>query len=147
MNRPRRPAGSRNAPVSSTIQGALEDANSEIEALYSEMEEWASSLESNSMEHLPKYDEVEEARQYLETPKDTLESFELPDGIGDISLSYTQDTRRSAGSRSGRLSNATTAMDAALEEMTRIIDELTEKRDELQEARDELDNVSFPGMY
>ena len=66
--RPRRPAGSRNHPMPSTILGAIESGASVIEELHGEMEEWASSLESNSMEHLPKYEEVGEARNEAAAP-------------------------------------------------------------------------------
>lgn len=113
MNRPRRPAGSRAHPVTSSILGAIESASSVLEELHSEMEEWASSLEGNSMEHLPKYDEVSEARDALESPKDELESIELPDEIGGVEIKYTQDTRKKAGSRSGRLNNAADELRAA----------------------------------
>lgn len=111
--RPRRPAGSRNHPVSSTILGAIEGAASVIEELHSEMDEWASSLEGNNMEHLPKYEEVDEARNTLDGPKDELQSIDLPEEIAGVEVKYTQDTRRSAGSRSGRLNNAMDELRAA----------------------------------
>lgn len=111
--RTRRAAGSRNAPVTGTIQSAFEDGKNEIECLHGELEEWQSSLENNSMEHLPKYDEVTEAKDALESAKDTLESAELPDHLQDLEVRYTQDTRQSAASRSGRQGNAYAAMEAA----------------------------------
>lgn len=111
--RPRRPAGSRNHPVTSSILGAVEGAASVLEELHGEMEEWASNMEGNSMEHLPKYDEVSEARDALEGPKDELLSIELPEEIGGVEVRYTQDTRQSANSRSGRLNNAADELRAA----------------------------------
>lgn len=111
--RPRRPAGSRNHPVTSTILGAIEGAASVIEELHSEMDEWASSLEGNNMEHLPKYDEVSEARDALDSPKDELQSIDLPEEIAGVEVKYTQDTRKSAGSRAGRLGNAADELRAA----------------------------------
>lgn len=113
MNRPRRPAGSRAHPVTSSIGGAIESAASVLEELYSEMEEWASSLEGNSMEHLPKYEEVSEARDALDSPKDELQSIDLPEEIAGVEVSYTQDTRKKAGSRAGRLNNAADELRAA----------------------------------
>lgn len=111
--RPRRPAGSRNHPMTSSILGAIESGASVIEELHGEMEEWASSLESNSMEHLPKYEEVDEARNALDGPKDELQSIDLPEEIAGVEVKYTQDTRQSANSRSGRLNNALDELRAA----------------------------------
>lgn len=111
--RPRRPAGSRNHPMTSSILGAIESGASIIEELHGEMEEWASSLESNSMEHLPKYEEVDEARNALDGPKDELQSIDLPEEIAGVEVKYTQDTRQSANSRSGRLNNALDELRAA----------------------------------
>ena len=112
--RPRRPAGTRNAPRSGEVSGTLEGGTSVIEELKDEMTEWQSSLESNSMEHLPKYDEVTEAVEALEAAVDALQSLDCPDCITDFPVSYTQDTRTSANSRSGRMSNARQELDAAL---------------------------------
>jgi hypothetical protein len=112
--RPRRPAGSRNSPRSGEISGCLEGGTSVIEELKDEMSEWQSSLESNSMEHLPKYDEVTEAVDALEAAVDALQSIDCPDWITDFPVSYTQDTRTSANSRSGRMDNARQELDAAL---------------------------------
>ncbi len=139
--------GSRNEPYSTTLEAAIADAASEVEALYSEMEEWASNMESNSMESLPKYDEVEECRSALENPKDVLEGIELPEGIGEIIVSFTQDTRKSASSRSARLGNALIALRDAESRLDDLIGALTERRDELTEACDELENIDFPGMF
>jgi len=47
--------------------GSLEDALSDIEALKEEIEEWRDNLESNSMDHLPKYEEVSEAADNLDS--------------------------------------------------------------------------------
>jgi hypothetical protein len=109
----RRAAGSRNHPVQADLAGALGDGTSEVEELKNEMEEWAESLESNSMEHLPKYDEVTEAKDALEAGLDTLQGIEVPEFLESIDASYTQDTRRKAQSRSYRLGNATNAIEAA----------------------------------
>lgn len=112
--RPRRPAGTRYAPRSGEVSGTLEGGTSVIEELKDEMTEWQSSLESNSMEHLPKYDEVTEAVDALEAAVDALQSLDCPDCITDFPVSYTQDTRTSANSRPGRMSNARQELDAAL---------------------------------
>jgi len=49
-----------------TIREALEYAGSAIEELKTEIEEWKENLESNDMDHLPKYEEVEECYSTLE---------------------------------------------------------------------------------
>jgi regulator of replication initiation timing len=170
----RRAAGSRNHPVKSDLAGALSDGISEIEELKTEMEEWKDSLESNNMEHLPKYDEVQEAYDALETGLDALQGIEVPEFLEEIDASYTQDTRRKAQSRSYRLGNALNAIDAAkcaaeswldenpeLEveddpegELQAVADERAKQREaaeeffnEVDSAYSELDCVSFPGMY
>lgn len=109
----RRPAGSRNHPVKADLATAFEDGKSEVDELKGEIEEWSESLESNNMEHLPKYEEVTEAKDALEAGLEALESITVPDFLEEIDASYTQDTRKKAQSRSYRLGNAQNALDAA----------------------------------
>jgi hypothetical protein len=106
-------AGSRRHPIQSDLAGALADGISDVENLKEEMEEWANSLESNNMEHLPKYDEVTEAKDALENGLDGLQGIEVPEFLGDLDASFTIDTRKKAQSRSYRLANAMNAIDAA----------------------------------
>jgi len=113
MTRTRRPAGSRAHPVTTTLGSAFEDGRSDVEGLYEEMNDWASNMEGNSMEHLPKYDEVTEARDALETANDTLGGIEPPDAIADLEVHFTTDTRQNAQSRSGRMGNVLQALGAA----------------------------------
>jgi hypothetical protein len=108
-----RPKGTRNHPVKDTVSGALDNGRSEVESLYEEIDEWGSNLESNNMEHLPKYEEVTEARDQLCNANDGLQGIEVPEHLSDLEANYTQDTRRSAYSRSGRMSNALEALGAA----------------------------------
>lgn len=111
--RRRRPAGQREYPVTAVLEGAFEDGRSEVESLKEEMGDWKDSLESNSMEHLPKYEEVSECADCLEAALDILEMIEAPSPLSDGAANYTRDTRQSAGSRSGRLGNAQNALEAA----------------------------------
>lgn len=152
--RPRRPAGTRNHPVTSTIGGAIESAVSVIEELHTEMEDWASNMEGNSMEHLPKYDEVNEAKDALESPKDELEGLDLPEEVSGVEVSYTQDTRQSANSRSGRLNNALdelraaeAGLDSEVERLEELLEKAREAKDTLEAQISELESVNFPGMY
>lgn len=57
--------GYKNTTTTCTIREAL-DWGGDLEDLHSEMEEWSSNMESNSMEHLPKYEAVQEAMNALE---------------------------------------------------------------------------------
>jgi hypothetical protein len=111
----RRPSGSRNTPIKSDLASAFDAGMSEVESLKEEIEEWKSSLESNNMEHLPKYEELEECYSNLENGLDALQGLTIPDFLGDVEADYTQDTRSSARSRSARLDNATRALEAAKE--------------------------------
>lgn len=159
-----------------TVQGAVEGAQSEIESLFDEMEEWASNMEGNNMEHLPKYDEVNEAKDALEQAKDPLDSVDIPQEVADLEVTY-QEYRpygRKPMSRSMRLSNAQNMLSAAIDRAEQYRDELKEADDrdeedeerdeevdngrlnpeddfefidELQTSMDECDNVSFPGMF
>lgn len=121
--RPRRPAGSRNDPRTADVSGAFESGTSVVEELKDEMSEWADNMESNSMEHLPKFEEVSEARDALEAALDNLQGIECPDFLGEIEVTYTQDTRQSANSRAGRLDNARQELDAALAGAQQWLDE------------------------
>jgi chromosome segregation ATPase len=147
VRRPRRPAGRRDFPVQTDLSGALDGGTTDIEGLKDEMEEWASNLESNNMEHLPKYEEVNEAKDQLETAVDTLQGLEVPEHLEDLDARYTIDTRTSAQSRSGRLDNAMNALNAAKDAAQAWLDEHealeatdTEDPDELAdlEAKDEV---------
>ena len=113
VRRKRRPAGSRFFPVAADLSGALEGGISDISELKDEMDEWKSNLESNNMEHLPKYDEVGEAYNALETATEALEGLEVPEFLQDLEANHTRDTRTSANSRAGRLDNALRALTAA----------------------------------
>ncbi len=172
----RRPAGSRAHPVKSDLASAFDAGRSDVVALPSEIEEWHSNMESNNMENLPKFEEVTECKDVLEGPKDALENLEPPDCLGEVAVSYFIDTRRSAQSRSARLSNALSALEAALggaEEWLEENPELEEGDDEdgdviteddvsareterqeveefvseMENAVSELHSVDFPGMY
>lgn len=147
MNTPtrkRRPAGQRAFPIRSTVEGAFEDGKSEVESLKEEIGEWKENLEGNSMEHLPKYDEVSECSDALDAAMDIFDGIDFPSCISDTKVTYTMDTRQSAGSRSGRLSNAQNALDAAKSQAESWLDENPElefvEEDENSEGMDLGDN-------
>lgn len=110
MNTTRRKAGSRVHPVKTFLGSAFEDARSEVECLMEEIREWQESLESNNMEHLPKYEEVSACYNELESANDLFQSLEVPEALEELEISFTQDTRQEANSRRGRMGNADTAL-------------------------------------
>lgn len=111
--RPRRPAGARNFPVTTDVEGAFSSGREDVTSLKEEMEEWKDNLEGNNMEHLPKFEEVSECFDALDNGVGTLEGIEVPSCLDGVTVAYTTDTRQSAGSRSGRMANALNALDAA----------------------------------
>lgn len=139
--------GERAKLIKSDITGAFEDGKVDIEALRDKITEWKENLEGNNMEHLPKYDEVSKCADQLETACDRLVDCEVPDFI-EIVIAFAQDTCQSAGSRSGRMSNALSALYAAKDaaeawlgeneelEVTDLDDLDDEERLEAQEADD-----------
>lgn len=119
----RAPAGTRALPVTSDIGGALSDGMGEAEGLRDEIGEWKDNLESNGMEALPKYEELTECFDTLDGGMEVLDSLALPDCLSGLEVRYTRDTRQSAGSRAGRMSNALSALGAALDGATSWMDE------------------------
>lgn len=108
-----RERGERAKPVTGTIDGAFEEGKDEAICLKDEIVEWKDNMEANSMEAMPKYDEVSEAADALESGADALECLEVPECLQGVEVTYTVDTRRKAQSRSGRMGNALSALDAA----------------------------------
>lgn len=156
-------------PRTTTVEAAIEDAKAEIEALYEEMNEWAENMESNSMEGLPKYEEVTEARDALEQSKDSPEEIDmdrLPQVLRDADASYTEARPygRKPEPRWMRLSNCVSMLhaakdkiEAAEEERNNSVED-TEQEDAedidfetagnaIDEAINYAEQVSFPGMY
>lgn len=92
---------------------------SEAESLRDEMQSWEENLSGANMEHLPKYDEVQEANQACEEAVSDAENVTVP------SL------------------DATAGADA----LDTFADECEEAAGSLNEAADALEGVDFPGMY
>jgi chromosome segregation ATPase len=90
----------------------------DLEELMSEMESWRDNMSSANMEHLPKYDEVSEAYDNLESMKDELEGIDLD--LPEINTeTHDHDT---------------------------FIDAINTLADELENAASNYD-VDFPGMF
>lgn len=142
MTKTRRAAGSRQHPVSFDASGGYEEGKSEIESLKEEIGEWRDNLEGNGMEHLPKFDEVSEAADALENIVDTLDGVEVPDCLDEAaSMASFIDTRRSAQSRAGRMSNAIIALQAAADIARQWLDENEELEVVEEEEGEDCDGV------
>lgn len=136
------------AQYTGTVEGALDGAKSDIEGLKDEMDEWKSNMESNSMEHMPKYDEVSECYDALEQVYDKLEEVdlgELPDGAGDRQITYTvmSPYGRKGEPRWMRLANAEAMISAAKDGLETVRDEASEK----PECACSEDNADADGEY
>lgn len=157
-----------------TVEAAFEDAKADIESLRDEMTEWAENMESNGMEQLPKYDEVNEAKESLESAVSSLEDVDistLPDALRETEVKYTEvrPYGRKPEPRWMRLSNCVSMLHAAKDAISAAEDESlqekvdAEEADENEEETEEVDfgaigngideaidyaeAVSFPGMY
>jgi len=152
-----------------TLRDCISDAG-EVEDLREEIEEWKSSLEDNSMEHLPKFEELEEcageleAQDEIETQAEELATAleETPwADLLDKKISYTnmQPYKGRGYPRWMRMSNSLAAMRAALEELGDLtVPEGDEKADEqhteiesavqeLEATCEQLEGVCFPSMF
>jgi cysteinyl-tRNA synthetase len=137
--RPRRPSGSRNQRMTGSLAGCIESAASVVEELKGEIEEWRDNMESNNMEHMPKFEEVSECYDALEQLLDgELDSVEVPEFLQDLPVTYTQDTRRSSTSRASRLGNAESELDAAAARVREWLED-----NETLEANDNSDDTEI----
>lgn len=137
--------------VNTLLADAISGAFSEFQSLRDEMGDWAGNMEGANMEHLPKYDEVSEARDALEQFCDN--EPDVPEAFKEVKIDITENHRKKQ-SRSDRHDTAIQWLYKAVEwleddEVTEgeHSDEAETLRDELQQVIDEAEGVSFPGMY
>ena len=106
---------------------------------------------------------VTEAVDNLDTAYSALDSFEIPDQLGQRKVEYIEWMKygRAVNSRATRASNAASAlyaMQEAVEAELDLIDPENEEHDDaglnleeiqtyIQESLDSLESVEFPGMY
>ena len=133
--------------------GVLEMVASVVESLHEEMTDWQSNLEGNSMEHLPKYEQVSECVDALDNaevrnPVDELETLlgsraagETSDDLvqidlGAVMVTYEMSTAKRQ-SRADRLGEAQDCMEralSALEERLAVLKEQDAERVKAAEA-------------
>lgn len=154
--------GYKNAECKTTVGAAISDAFAEITTLAEEMESWADNM-PESKQGSSKHDEVEAAKDELENHNNEPD---VPDFLADLPVTYIEQRKtgkRGGPSRSVRLGNAQTMLQAARDAIQAFTDEKAkddpgskEDEEQVEEAesfiRDELDehcefDVDFPGMF
>ena len=60
--------------------GLCQDAKTEVDSLFEEIESWAEGMEGTNLENRFKYQQLEECKQYLEEIQDILSSLESFEG-------------------------------------------------------------------
>ena len=60
--------------------GLCQDAKTEVDSLFEEIESWAEGMEGTNLENSFKYEQLEECKQYLEEIQDILSSLESFEG-------------------------------------------------------------------
>lgn len=161
--RKKRPAYKTTARVVK-LSDALSEGKGEVDTLLEEIGEWKDNMESNSMEQLPKYDEVSECYDALESIQQTLEQIDEPTDETVLALEVTvYDTmptdKRRQPSRATRAGNASSCLSAVKEKLEEYVETLKDEAQaelkgsleelagQLGEAADELGSVDFPGMF
>ena len=141
----------------STIEGMVGDALGEVQSLRDEMREWADNMSDNNMEHLPKYDEVSECADELDSYADNEPPF--PDNAPEaLTKEHTWEELppKLRQSRANRLGDAMSSLNRAVDLIQEWLDgngehelhdEVEQYQSELQEIIDGCEFVSFPGMY
>lgn len=140
-----------------TLDGIVSDAFGTFQTLRDEIAEWRDNLESNGMEHLPKYEQVSECADALDGFCD--EEPTMPETtLGEMTLKWEESGRKKSNSRASRLSDA-------VEDIRRVVEHIQEYLEahqddpidedgawdqyasDLQNAIDEAEAVEFPGMF
>lgn len=93
-------------PVETELQSLVGDAVSEIASLKEEMESWRDNMSNANMEHLPKFEEVNESCDALEQAESQAQDAEsefdgLPDATKAAKAKYLAGKTTSRSSRAG----------------------------------------------
>lgn len=139
-----------------TIDGIVSDALSTIQGLRDEMNDWQSNMEAANMEHLPKYEQVSECHDALDSFCDSEPDMpsEVPAGL-ETTLKWEESGAKKKQSRAARLSDAVSDIQRVIEHIEEF---LTANQDEpnddwqqycadLQSIVDDAEAVEFPGMF
>lgn len=150
----------------STI-GQLLESYTAVEELKDEMSEWRDNMEGANMTNVPKFEEVQEAADTLDSAYSQLESAvdditsikdEKFEALLEVKVEYSYFPFGRKMSRSDRLADATEDVRRAYDRLTELLDSeegldpdvkrtAADALDEVEGALTELEAVSFPGMF
>lgn len=155
--------GKRAEKFSGTLEELISTVYSDIEDLHAEVQEVVDNMGgSEGLSQTQRYATLEEAAEYLEEAASSTP--EVPEGLQELDVLYTQDTRRRESStRAGRRDNIVSVLTACIdalgdyevpeaedgEDEDSVEDLSSEANDlanELQDTVDKLENCEFPGM-
>lgn len=146
-----------------TLEGMVADALSEAQSLRDEIADWRDNMESNNMEHLPKYEQVSECVDNLEQFCDNEPQVPsvFPPGLADKIKWQTIAKRRM--SRADRLGDAHFTLQLVSEHVQEYMDAHEAVDDpvweaapregweqfvsDIDEIMNDMDSVEFPGMF
>ena len=149
-------------PIETTVVAAIGDAMSEFQTLGEEMRETADNMEGANMGHMQKCQDAAEAADELEQHTD--EPY-VPEFLQDLKVTTTElrnRNKRRGNSRSTRLSNAQSLLQAARDCVQEFIDEKQKDDPDGKEAERQIEKaeqliidldehcefeVNFPGMF
>lgn len=112
-------------PLFDAVTTALDD----IGSLRDEMEEWRDNLDNANMSHMPKYEEVSEAVDALDSATDYLSADDTPDILRQVPVRFAQSTKKRM-SRGDRMANVT----AILYAIQTAVQDMGEKLDDEQDG-------------
>jgi len=150
-----------NFKTSEPIDAAFENAKSEIEELYDEMDSWRDNMgDSEGLSQTEKFERVEEAADGLGNAKDNLEYVDLSGLNLEPSTVEFIEIRKRGYPRWVRCANATAKIEAIKDflqnevdrqvdnlEATEMTDKLEEQIGYLEDAFSDLECIEFPGMF
>lgn len=146
-----------------SVEDRIGSASGIVDELRSEMEEWQSNMEAAEMDQVPKFEEVTECLDQLETAMQELEGLDIPESLLDVPVLVSRCGVKDGRSRGDRLGEALdeliSVVDVLREKAEELVDEddsekaaeaaqeITEFAEEVNNAHSEAECIAFPGMY
>ena len=135
-----------------TVSDAVENLASVAGELRDELQEWYDNL-PESFQSGSKGDQLQEAIDALDEVAES--SIDVPEGVADLSFTYSFRARSGWISRRDRMEEAASIAELAKSRLEEFVDEQDDDDDndaqtlidELDSAIDSAQNVEFPGMY
>ena len=143
--------------ITESNKDAFETAQSELECLRDEMDEWRSSIEGTNLEYSDKYERIEECHDSLDSAVQSLEYIDS-DRLDDRGVQFYIEKKRNEP-RWLRCNNAYARLEAVKDFLETLRDdyeipmtreqeqELHSDIDLLEDAIDEISCIDFPVMF